>query len=323
MAWIESHQETGRHPKTKKLARLLGVSRPAAVGHLHYLWWWALDFAQDGVLDRYDGDDIAEAMEWEGDSKTLLDALIETGYIDETDHGLMIHDWGEYAGKLMERREKDRARKRASAEKLKASREIRRSSDGTDAESAEGLPDSVVTVPNRTQPNRTVPNSTVQDSTEPNRTEQTGEDPEELEAPAVEAAPYKCIVDIYHEICVSYSRLRTISDNRKRAIAARWKEYGYDLNTFHELFSKAEASSFLKGKNDRNWSADFDWLMNSKNMAKVLEGKYVDKEPQQPPRTPMQRQQPPEKFDTMACLSGLMVDDDDLPFPLSGGGFEQ
>lgn len=47
MAWIESHQEIWRHPKTKKLARLLGVSVPTAVGHLHGIWYWALDFAQD------------------------------------------------------------------------------------------------------------------------------------------------------------------------------------------------------------------------------------------------------------------------------------
>ena len=45
MAWIESHQELWRHPKTKKLARLLGVSVPTVVGHLHGIWYWALDFS--------------------------------------------------------------------------------------------------------------------------------------------------------------------------------------------------------------------------------------------------------------------------------------
>ena len=69
--------------------------------------------------------------------------------------------------------------------------------------------------------------------------------------------------------------MRKISENRKKAIAARWKEYGQDLNAFRELFEKAEASPFLKGRNDRNWTADFNWLMNSGNMAKVLEGKYT------------------------------------------------
>jgi len=166
MAWIESHQEVGRHPKTKKLARLLGVSLPAAVGHLHYLWWWALDFAQDGTLEKFDGYDLADAMQWDGDPDQLVDALINSGYIDDTDDGLMIHDWGEYAGKLLERRAKDRARKRAAAEAAGVPQNLRRSSDGNDEESEETPSASFVTnqptVPN--QPNTT--NST-------NRTEPT------------------------------------------------------------------------------------------------------------------------------------------------------
>ena len=166
MAWIESHQEVGRHPKTKKLARLLGVSLPAAVGHLHYLWWWALDFAQDGVLDKYDAEDIADAMQWEGDADQLVEALLSSGYIDDTDDGLVIHDWAEYAGKLLERRAKDRARKRAAAEAAGVPSSIRRNSDGNDEESDETPSASFVTnqptVPN--QPNTT--NST-------NRTEPT------------------------------------------------------------------------------------------------------------------------------------------------------
>ena len=161
MAWIESHQEVGRHPKTKKLARRLGVSLPAAVGHLHYLWWWALDFAQDGILEKYDSDDLAEALEWDGDGDKLLEALIESGFIDETEHGLMIHDWGIYAGKLLERRAKDRDRKRKAAEAVGVPETFRRSSDGIDAEGAENLKENFVTQPTVPNPtNQTVPNST-------------------------------------------------------------------------------------------------------------------------------------------------------------------
>ena len=104
-----------------------------------------------------------------------------------------------------------------------------------------------------------------------------GESPAPAEPPA-DHVPYSVIVDMYHTISKSYPKLRTISDKRKKAIAARWKEYKQDLETFRELFEQAEASQFLKGKNQRNWTADFNWLMNSENMAKVLEGKYADKE---------------------------------------------
>lgn len=94
------------------------------------------------------------------------------------------------------------------------------------------------------------------------------------EAPASDPVPYAAIVDLYHTISKSYPKLRTISEQRKKAIAARWKEYKQDLDTFRELFTRAEASLFLKGRNERNWAADFNWLMNSENMAKVLEGNY-------------------------------------------------
>ena len=93
-------------------------------------------------------------------------------------------------------------------------------------------------------------------------------------SPKSEPVPYKEIVELYHSLCKSYPKLRNVSESRKKAIAARWKEHGQNLDTFRELFTRAEASPFLKGRNDRNWTADFNWLMNSDNMAKVLEGKY-------------------------------------------------
>jgi len=173
MAWIESHQEVGRHPKTKKLARLLGVSLPAAVGHLHYLWWWALDFAQDGVLDKYDAEDIADAMQWEGDADQLVEALLSSGYIDDTDDSLVVHDWHDYAGKLLERRAKDRARKRAATEASDSPQDFRRNSNGTDEEGEETPSASFVTVPNSTIPNHTLHDRTLPDSTETTSEAQT------------------------------------------------------------------------------------------------------------------------------------------------------
>ena len=119
MAWIESNQEIGRHPKTKKLARLLDISVVTAVGHLHYFWWWALDFAQEGILTKFDDCDIAEACMWEGDVKIFVDSLIESGFIDKNESVFCIHDWYEYAGRLIERRQSDADRKRGERDKRK------------------------------------------------------------------------------------------------------------------------------------------------------------------------------------------------------------
>ena len=85
------------------------------------------------------------------------------------------------------------------------------------------------------------------------------------------------IVDLYHVICPSFPKVRTLTEKRKKALNARMRT-GYTLEDFKKLFEMAENSDFLKGKNKRNWSADFDWLINDANMAKVLEGKYENKE---------------------------------------------
>ena len=90
-----------------------------------------------------------------------------------------------------------------------------------------------------------------------------------------ERTDYKSLVDLYHSICKSFPAVRALSEARKKAIRARLNTYS--LEEFKTVFQNAEASSFLKGSNDRNWSANFDWLIADKNFVKVLEGKYADK----------------------------------------------
>ena len=91
----------------------------------------------------------------------------------------------------------------------------------------------------------------------------------------IKRTDYQQIADLYNETCVSFPCLKSLSDSRKKAIKARLNTYSVD--DFKSLFEKAEASDFLKGKNDRNWSATFDWLIKDSNMAKVLEGQYANK----------------------------------------------
>jgi predicted phage replisome organizer len=103
----------------------------------------------------------------------------------------------------------------------------------------------------------------------------TEEDKEKEKEKDKEKNICKQIVDLFHSICISFPKIRSISDARRKAINARLKTYS--LEDFKTVFENAENSSFLKGSNDRNWSANFDWLIADKNMAKVLEGNYADK----------------------------------------------
>lgn len=87
---------------------------------------------------------------------------------------------------------------------------------------------------------------------------------------------YSEIQNLYSTICKSYPKCTKLSESRKQAIHARFAS-GYKLEDFKRLFEMAESSAFLKGKNNRNWQANFDWLIKDANMAKVLDGNYRNK----------------------------------------------
>ncbi|WP_024854649.1 phage replisome organizer N-terminal domain-containing protein [Mediterraneibacter gnavus] len=90
---------------------------------------------------------------------------------------------------------------------------------------------------------------------------------------------YQQIADMYNATCVSFPRLTVLSKKREKAIKARLRKYSID--DIQRTFELAEESDFLKGANNRNWSATFDWMMNDANMAKILDGNYKNKDAKQ------------------------------------------
>ena len=83
---------------------------------------------------------------------------------------------------------------------------------------------------------------------------------------------YQLIADMYNDTCVSFPRITTLSDSRKKAIKARLNIFS--VEDFQTVFAKAEASDFLKGANDRNWTATFDWIIKDSNFVKIKDGNY-------------------------------------------------
>lgn len=122
------------------------------------------------------------------------------------------------------------------------------------------------------------PQSTLQDNTAEDITLQDSEEQEVGKPPeeALPSCPFEKIKQLYNSTCLSFSKIKGIDGTRRTAVAARWKNYK-SLDTFLELFQITEASNFLKGNNDRNWTATFDWLMKPNNFAKVLEHTYDNK----------------------------------------------
>ena len=79
---------------------------------------------------------------------------------------------------------------------------------------------------------------------------------------------------MYNDICsLRLPRVIKLSDARRRRIRARFSD-GYTIEDFRKLFRTACKTPFLCGENSRNWTANFDWLIEPGNMLKVLEGNY-------------------------------------------------
>jgi len=132
VAWIELHQAVTTHRKTYDLADALGVSRVQAVGHLALLWCWALDNAPDGRLGEVRPGVLARACDFQGNPGDFVEALLASGFLERHDDGLHLHDWMDYAGRLVDKR-------RANTDRMRRARtpHVQR----TDPACAEHVPD--------------------------------------------------------------------------------------------------------------------------------------------------------------------------------------
>ncbi|WP_287827100.1 hypothetical protein [Oscillibacter sp.] len=119
MAWLQVHQTLKDHRKLFDAADELEIQPVHMMGLLISFWMWALDNAPTGDLDGITPRMIARAAQWDGPAEKLSTALIRAGWLDEDgDSGkLMIHDWYEYTGKLIDQRqaEKERSQRRRAA----------------------------------------------------------------------------------------------------------------------------------------------------------------------------------------------------------------
>lgn len=120
MAWISVHESVDG-PKLRRLYKYLGCSKFEAVGILNFLWFWGLNNAQkDGRVLCADKEDIGRHLFGVGagcrlDPDFIVAGLVESGWLDDTPHGLYIHDWEVWQDqwyKAKERRENDAKRKR-------------------------------------------------------------------------------------------------------------------------------------------------------------------------------------------------------------------
>lgn len=253
MAWLKVDQTLRDHHKICDAADALQVDPAHMTGMMILFWLWAIDNAPSGQLGKVSAAAIARGAQYKGDPAEFVEVLKNQHLLDVSEDGVLtIHDWEERAGQLIDRRQKDAARKAAERAAKKA-------------EASEGRPPDV-----REKSAARVEQSRVEQSRvdiPPSEEEEAAADPAEI------PTPFEKIRLLWNEICVSYSKAQGVNGKRKISLEARWRERP-DLDWWTKYFTRIEASGFLKGKNPRKWRANFDWVLNAANMDKILEGNY-------------------------------------------------
>ena len=171
-----------------------------------------------------------------------LNTFQQFGMIELIDNILYISNWEKYQNvDGMEKiREQNRLRKQLQRERQKMLSDMSRDSHGT--------------------------------VTQCHATEEDIDIDKDIEKERID---YNGIKDAYNTLCPSLPSVKSLSDARRKAIRARMNTY--TVEDIHEAFRLAEESDFLKGKNNRNWTATFDWILKDANLAKILDGNYANR----------------------------------------------
>lgn len=123
--WIpfDTRFPTGPHA----IALGVALQDPRAWSHVAQLWAWAALNQADG---RFEGPAASATIEvaagWTGASGALVEAMClpHIGLLDATERGFYIHNWHVHCGAHIQKRERDRARKRKTSG-VKSPRKLR------------------------------------------------------------------------------------------------------------------------------------------------------------------------------------------------------
>ncbi len=84
--------------KFKKLKRRLCLAHWQTVGLLESIWLFTQGNAIAGDIGKHSDEDIAAAIEWEGDATELINTLVECKLLDPCPvHRLLVHGWDKHA----------------------------------------------------------------------------------------------------------------------------------------------------------------------------------------------------------------------------------
>ena len=160
------------HPKFRRLQKKLKLPTYAVAGLLELVWMLTTQFAaEDGDLTRFSAQEIGDYCDYEGDADSLVDALVETKWLDRDADSLRVHDWVDHRPSFIE----DRIR-------IRESRRKPNDSEGCSETVRSG---SRTLANNRPLPSQAKPSQANSSPTQPNQAKPSQTKPDEAPASAL------------------------------------------------------------------------------------------------------------------------------------------
>lgn len=238
--WIKMRGNLWDDPRIGSICDATGVTEAAVIGALYWLWSAADQHTEDGIMP---GLSIRQI-----DRKTGLSgfgaALCDIGWLVDHPEGVRIVKFEEHNGTSAKRRCTEAQRKAKV-----------RTSSAVNADNAETKSGGCAELEKEREEEL---KNTLVDGT-----------------PSTPVCPHQEIIDMYHEHCPTLATVKVWHDTRRKHLQARWREdvKRQSLDYWERFFRYVAQSPFLTG-NPGPWKADLEWLVNSSNFVKVIEGKY-------------------------------------------------
>lgn len=249
--WIKMRIELQTHPKTVRIMSATQSDKFRVIGGLHAVWSVFDAHSEDGKLKGYTPDLMDQVIGWTGFARAMeaVGWLVYDGL--ET---LAMPEFEEHNGKSGKRRAEDQKRKRESRKSV-------RNLSGEDA-------DEKLTREEKRREEDTYTSPTDVDDSQP-----------VTEQPEKRTIPVKEILSAYHEHLPMMPAVRMMTETRKKKLKARWleSEDRQNIDYWKRFFSYVAQSDFLTGRSEAWSGCDFEWLIESKNHVRIIEGRYENR----------------------------------------------
>lgn len=246
MDWYRTDADVVRHPHFLLFVRKLKMSKPAAFGHLQFMWACVAEHAETGHLGDTPNEVIEEWAEWPVDrAGEFVSALRSSGWLTPEN---VVAGWPERHAAIF------KARENAAKTSKKQSEAFERPSRSLLEAESKPVESKVEAFEKPSKP--TLQYSTTEEDDVISA--DYDESPEALRSAWNTLAERLGLVTAEK---LSPKRRTAAKARIAEGLLARWSEFAAAL----------EASRFHRGENDRGWRANFDWLCRPEKWSALIE----------------------------------------------------